>query len=197
VCTPQDAALKIALRSLQMFRGLNVPPLGIIENMSWFVCGTCGEEHHIFDHGQAERAAQRLGVPYLGPVPLERSIREEADAGAPVYVPPRGPARAAPERFANPAPAWRWQRLGALLRPPNPGRGFRRTGSSATRITRGRRIEMCGPLHSGELIFSATSLNISYGCAPMTRKRRAKMWAGMPSMPTDVARPRFSSMDSA
>jgi len=86
VCTPQDAALKIALRSLQMFRGLNVPPLGIIENMSWFVCGTCGEEHHIFDHGQAERAAQRLGVPYLGPVPLERSIREEADAGAPVVV---------------------------------------------------------------------------------------------------------------
>ena len=76
VCTPQDAALKIALRSLQMFRGL----------MSWFVCGTCGEEHHIFDHGQAERAAQRLGVPYLGPVPLERSIREEADAGAPVVV---------------------------------------------------------------------------------------------------------------
>jgi ATP-binding protein involved in chromosome partitioning len=86
VCTPQDAALKIAVKALQMFRGLNVPPLGLIENMSWFICGTCGEEHHIFDHGQAERAAQRLGVPYLGAIPLERGIREGGDAGAPVVV---------------------------------------------------------------------------------------------------------------
>ena len=54
--------------------------------MSWFVCGDCGKEHFIFDHGKAERAAQRLGVPYLGAVPLEGSIREEADAGTPVVV---------------------------------------------------------------------------------------------------------------
>jgi ATP-binding protein involved in chromosome partitioning len=86
VCTPQEAAMKIAVKALQMFRGLNVTPLGLIENMSWFVCSTCSEEHYIFDHGQAERAAQRLGVPYLGAVPLEKSIREEADAGAPVVV---------------------------------------------------------------------------------------------------------------
>jgi len=86
VCTPQEAALKIAVKSLQMFRGLNVTPLGLIENMSWFVCGKCGEEHHVFDHGQAERAAQRLGTPYLGAIPLESAIREEADAGAPVVV---------------------------------------------------------------------------------------------------------------
>ena len=86
VCTPQEAALKIAVKSLQMFRGLNVTPLGLIENMSWFVCGKCGEEHHVFDHGQAERAAQRLGTPYLGAIPLEPAIREEADAGAPVVV---------------------------------------------------------------------------------------------------------------
>jgi ATP-binding protein involved in chromosome partitioning len=86
VCTPQEAALRIALKALQMFRGLNVPPLGLIENMSWFVCGDCGKEHFIFDHGRAERAAQRLGVPYLGAIPLEASIREEADAGAPVVV---------------------------------------------------------------------------------------------------------------
>jgi ATP-binding protein involved in chromosome partitioning len=86
VCTPQEAALRIAVKALQMFRGLNVPALGLIENMSWFVCSRCSEEHHIFDHGQAERAAKRLGVPYLGGIPLEAAIREEADAGAPVVV---------------------------------------------------------------------------------------------------------------
>jgi ATP-binding protein involved in chromosome partitioning len=86
VCTPQDAALRIAVKALQMFRGLNVPSLGLIENMSWFVCSGCGEEHYIFDHGKAERAALRLGVPYLGAIPLERAIREDGDAGAPVVV---------------------------------------------------------------------------------------------------------------
>jgi ATP-binding protein involved in chromosome partitioning len=86
VCTPQSAALSIAVKALQMFRGLNVTPLGLVENMSWFVCGRCSEEHFIFDHGGAERAAKRLGVPYLGGIPLEKVIREEADAGAPVVV---------------------------------------------------------------------------------------------------------------
>jgi len=86
VCTPQEAALRIAVKALQMFRGLNVTPLGLIENMSWFVCGRCGEEHFIFDHGGAERAAKRLGVAYLGAIPLEKAVREEADAGAPVVL---------------------------------------------------------------------------------------------------------------
>jgi len=86
VCTPQASALNIAVKALQMFRGLNVTPLGLVENMSWFVCGRCSEEHFIFDHGGAERAAKRLGVPYLGGIPLEKVIREEADAGAPVVV---------------------------------------------------------------------------------------------------------------
>jgi ATP-binding protein involved in chromosome partitioning len=86
VCTPQETALRIAVKALQMFRGLNVPPLGLVENMSWFVCGRCGEEHHVFDHGRAEGAAQRLGVPYLGGVPLESAIREASDAGEPVVI---------------------------------------------------------------------------------------------------------------
>src|SRR2546425_47532 len=86
VCTPQAAALGIAVKALQMFRGLNVTPLGLVENMSWFVCGRCSEEHFIFDHGGAERAARRLGVPYLGGIPLEQVIPEEADAGTPVVV---------------------------------------------------------------------------------------------------------------
>ncbi|HEY3196272.1 MAG TPA: Mrp/NBP35 family ATP-binding protein [Candidatus Dormibacteraeota bacterium] len=86
VCTPQAAALSIAVKALQMFQGLNVTPLGLVENMSWFVCGRCSEQHYIFDHGGAERAARRLGVPYLGGIPLEMTIREEADAGAPVVM---------------------------------------------------------------------------------------------------------------
>jgi len=86
VCTPQEAALRIAIKALQMFRGLNVSPLGVVENMSWFICDGCGKEHHIFDHGRVEREAQRLGVPYLGAVPLESSIREDADLGVPVVV---------------------------------------------------------------------------------------------------------------
>ena len=102
VCTPQDAALKIAVKALQMFRGLNVTPLGLIENMSWFVCDDCGKEHFIFDHGRAERAAQRLGVPYLGAIPLENAIREEADAGAPVVVSrPEGPGAQALRKVAS------------------------------------------------------------------------------------------------
>jgi len=86
VCTPQDVALDIAVKALQLFQSLRVTPLGLIENMSFFVCDGCLKEHHIFDHGGAERAAQRLGVPYLGAIPLEQGIREEADAGAPVVI---------------------------------------------------------------------------------------------------------------
>jgi ATP-binding protein involved in chromosome partitioning len=67
-----------------MFRSLNVTPLGLIENMSWYVCPSCGNEHHLFGHGGAERAAQRLGVPFLGAIPLDQEIREEADRGAPL-----------------------------------------------------------------------------------------------------------------
>jgi ATP-binding protein involved in chromosome partitioning len=86
VCTPQDVATDIAVRALQMFRRLNVAPLGLIENMSWYVCPSCGHRHDIFSHGGAESAAKRLGVPFLGAVPLEEGIREDADAGTPVVV---------------------------------------------------------------------------------------------------------------
>jgi ATP-binding protein involved in chromosome partitioning len=84
VATPQDLALDIAVKALQMFRSLNVTPLGLIENMSWYVCPSCGNEHHLFGHGGAERAAQRLGVPFLGAIPLDQEIREESDRGAPL-----------------------------------------------------------------------------------------------------------------
>jgi ATP-binding protein involved in chromosome partitioning len=86
VATPQDLALDIAVKALQMFRSLNVAPLGLVENMSWYVCPECGHEHHVFGHGGAERAAQRLGVPFLGAIPLHEDIRVEADGGAPIVV---------------------------------------------------------------------------------------------------------------
>jgi len=86
VCTPQDVATDIAVKALQMFRKLNVAPLGLIENMSWYVCSNCGHRHEIFSHGGAESAAQRLGVPFLGAIPLEEGIREDADSGTPVVI---------------------------------------------------------------------------------------------------------------
>ena len=86
VATPQDVALDIAVKALQMFRTLNVTPLGLVENMSYYVCENCGHEAHIFNHGTGEKAALKLGVPFLGAVPLEEGIREDADLGAPVVV---------------------------------------------------------------------------------------------------------------
>ena len=86
VCTPQDVATDIAVKALQMFRKLNVTPLGLIENMSWYVCPDCGHRHEIFSHGGAESAAKRLGVPFLGAIPLEEGIREDADSGTPVVI---------------------------------------------------------------------------------------------------------------
>jgi ATP-binding protein involved in chromosome partitioning len=86
VATPQDLALDIAVKALQMFRTLNVNPLGLVENMSWYVCPECGHEHHVFGHGGAERAAHRLGVPFLGAIPLHEDIRVESDGGAPIVV---------------------------------------------------------------------------------------------------------------
>jgi ATP-binding protein involved in chromosome partitioning len=86
VATPQDLALDIAVKALLMFRSLNVTPLGLVENMSWYVCPECGHRHHVFGHGGAERAAQRLGVPFLGAIPLAEDVRVESDGGAPIVV---------------------------------------------------------------------------------------------------------------
>jgi ATP-binding protein involved in chromosome partitioning len=86
VCTPQQVALNIAVKALQMFQRLNVKALGLVENMSFYICPDCGHEHHVFDHGGAEAAAERLAVPFLGAIPLEEAVREESDAGSPVVL---------------------------------------------------------------------------------------------------------------
>jgi len=92
VSTPQDLALIDARKGLKMFKNVDVPILGIIENMSTFVCPHCGEQSHIFGHGGAQEDARRLGVPFLGAIPLHMTIREQSDAGVPVVVSePEGP----------------------------------------------------------------------------------------------------------
>ena len=92
VSTPQDLALIDARKGLNMFRRVDVPVLGIIENMSYFVCPDCGSRHDIFGHGGARAEAEKLGVPFLGEVPLNMQIRETSDAGTPVVVSdPDGP----------------------------------------------------------------------------------------------------------
>jgi ATP-binding protein involved in chromosome partitioning len=92
VSTPQDLALIDARRGVEMFKRVNVPVLGIIENMSYFVCPKCGERHDIFGHGGAHKEADKLGVPFLGEVPLHMAIRETSDSGRPVVATdPDGP----------------------------------------------------------------------------------------------------------
>jgi ATP-binding protein involved in chromosome partitioning len=96
VSTPQDLALIDARKGLAMFRKVNVPVLGIVENMSTFICPHCGERSDIFGHGGARKDAERLGVPFLGEVPLMLEIRETSDTGRPVVATdPKSPAAAA------------------------------------------------------------------------------------------------------
>jgi ATP-binding protein involved in chromosome partitioning len=92
VSTPQDLALIDARKGLAMFRKVSVPVLGIIENMSYFVCPKCGERADVFGHGGAKAEAERLGVPFLGAVPLDMEIRARSDSGRPITATdPDGP----------------------------------------------------------------------------------------------------------
>ncbi|MEM8838287.1 MAG: iron-sulfur cluster carrier protein ApbC [Pseudomonadota bacterium] len=86
VSTPQDLALIDARKGLNMFRKVDVPLLGIVENMSYFLCPNCGERSDIFGHGGARGEAERIGVPFLGEVPLHMRIRETSDLGSPIVV---------------------------------------------------------------------------------------------------------------
>jgi len=84
ISTPQDLSLIDARRGLAMFKKVNVPVLGIVENMSYFQCPHCGTQSDIFGHGGARHEAERLGVPFLGEIPLHMSIRTTSDSGTPV-----------------------------------------------------------------------------------------------------------------
>ena len=110
VSTPQDLALIDARKGLAMFQRVDVPVLGIVENMSYFVCPHCGEVTEIFGHGGAEHEAARIGVPFLGAVPLNMRIRELSDAGTPIVAAePAGEHAAVFRRIAENA----WARVKA------------------------------------------------------------------------------------
>ncbi len=86
VSTPQDLALIDARKGLNMFRKVNVPVIGIVENMSYFTCTKCGERHEIFGHGGARDEAARIGVPFLGEIPLDKEVRLRSDSGEPMVA---------------------------------------------------------------------------------------------------------------
>ena len=86
VSTPQDLALIDARKGLNMFRKVNVPLLGIVENMSHFICPDCGGRHEVFGHGGARAEAAAIGAPFLGEVPLEMEIRATSDEGNPIVI---------------------------------------------------------------------------------------------------------------
>ena len=99
VSTPQDVALMDARKALDMFRKLNTPVLGLIENMSTFVCPNCGHEEHIFGHGGVRAEAQKLGLPFLGELPLSLDVRLAGDSGTPAAA-GEGPTAEAYARIA-------------------------------------------------------------------------------------------------
>ncbi len=106
VSTPQDIALLDARKGLNMFRKVDVPVFGIVENMSYYVCPECGHRAEIFAHGGARREAERLGTSFLGEIPLDIEIRETSDSGAPIVVsnpdsPQAAAYRAIAERVAE------------------------------------------------------------------------------------------------
>jgi ATP-binding protein involved in chromosome partitioning len=86
VSTPQDLALNVASKAIAMFQKLNVPVIGLVENMSYFICPHCGQKEEIFGHGGARTAAQKLGYPFLGEIPLDTAIRAKSDSGKPVAL---------------------------------------------------------------------------------------------------------------
>jgi ATP-binding protein involved in chromosome partitioning len=96
ISTPQDVALLDARKGIDMFQQLNVPILGMVENMSTHICSKCGHEEHVFGHGGVAREAEKLGVPLLAEIPLDLQIRLASDGGAPITVsaPDSGPAKA-------------------------------------------------------------------------------------------------------
>jgi ATP-binding protein involved in chromosome partitioning len=116
VSTPQDLALIDARKGLAMFRKVDVPVLGIVENMSYFIAPDTGKRYDIFGHGGAEREAARLGVPFLGAVPLEMVIRETSDSGKPVVATdPDGPHAAVYRAIAT--KVWENAQAGGGARP--------------------------------------------------------------------------------
>jgi ATP-binding protein involved in chromosome partitioning len=100
VCTPQDVALLDVRKAVAMFRTLKIPVLGLVENMSYYACPSCGHRDDVFGHGGAEAWAKSNGIPFLGAVPLHAQVRVGGDAGVPATVDPEAP-KAVKDAFAS------------------------------------------------------------------------------------------------
>ena len=119
VTTPQDIALLDARKGIEMFRKVDIPILGIVENMSWFECGGCGERHQLFGTGGGGRVAEEYGIPVLGKFPLDPGIRESTDGGRPtVAADPSGAVAALYVDCARRAAAALWQNAGGVAPAP-------------------------------------------------------------------------------
>src|SRR5512139_80538 len=106
VTTPQDLALIDVLKAVRMFEKVGVPILGVVENMSWFLCPHCAGRSEIFGHGGARKACEATGLPFLGEVPLQMELREASDAGEPLVAKsPESPAAVAIAKAAAGAAA--------------------------------------------------------------------------------------------
>jgi ATP-binding protein involved in chromosome partitioning len=106
VTTPQDLALIDVLKAVRMFEKVGVPILGVVENMSWFLCPHCAGRSEIFGHGGARKACEATGLPFLGEVPLQMELREASDAGEPLVAKsPESPAAVAIAKAATGAAA--------------------------------------------------------------------------------------------
>jgi len=124
ITTPQTVSIADTRRAIQMYRKLNIPTLGLIENMSYFVCPGCGHESDVFGRGGGERLAEELKVPYLGNVPLYEPVRRGGDEGVPIVMgdPSSAPARAlvaAAERVAQQVSIASYSRRAIPLVPVN------------------------------------------------------------------------------
>ena len=86
ISTPQDLSLIDVRKGINMFKKVNVPILGIVENMSYFLCSKCNEKHEIFGNGGAKREAEKLGLPFLGEIPLDIDLRVNSDLGHPLFL---------------------------------------------------------------------------------------------------------------
>jgi ATP-binding protein involved in chromosome partitioning len=86
VTTPQDVASNVATKAIGMFNKLNVPLIGVIENMSYFVCPKCSDKHYVFGEGGARRISEKFNIPFIGEIPLNSGIMEGSDKGKPVII---------------------------------------------------------------------------------------------------------------
>jgi len=86
ITTPQDVASNVAVKAIGMFEKLNVPILGVVENMSHFVCPTCSDKHYIFGGGGAKKISEQFNMPFLGEIPLNSGIMSGSDLGRPIMI---------------------------------------------------------------------------------------------------------------